>query len=98
MDLSPTGEPGLDPPAERVVLDRLVELTVVRHRMRSRSDQGHAPFQDIQELRQLVYAGPAQPFANPGHAAVGGPGLGDRGSILQHTHGPKLVDRKATAV
>src|SRR5690348_13705362 len=63
FDLSIAGDARLDPVAPRIAADCLVIETVADHHlgpMRPRADEGHAPLEHVEELRQLVDAEPAK--------------------------------------
>src|ERR1700738_1053586 len=98
MDLRPTGQTRLDAPPEGVIPNDLVELAVVCDCMGARPDQGHAAVWHIEQLRQVIYACPAQPFANASYTAVDCSGLNNRRPVLHDAHGSKLVNRKAPAI
>src|SRR5262245_60031723 len=60
VDLRPPGNPGFHAMAGHVVRDRLPELMDEHWPLRPRTDQAHVATQDVDQLRQLVEAGPPQ--------------------------------------
>ncbi len=60
--------------------------------MGARPDQGHVALQHVEELGQLVDAGPAQQGADAGHAGIATGGLVHHRPVVQHAHGAELVD------
>src|SRR4029077_16963190 len=87
MDLRPTGQSRFDALAEGVVPNDLVELAVVWDGMGARSRQGHAAFENIEQLGRFVDASPSQPFANAGYTAVDRLCLNNRRPVLHDQHG-----------
>ena len=99
INLCPAGNPRLDLVSLHVGLDQILVVLVVRQGVGPGPDNGHAPLQDIEELRQLVEAGPTDESANGsdpgiilgslGHAAL---------MLLVHDHGTELVHLETLAI
>src|SRR5581483_9471288 len=70
INLGPAGDAGLDVVAEGVVADDLLIFGVVGGRVRAGAYQRHVTLEHVEELRQLVDRGLAQPFAGRRHARV----------------------------
>ena len=51
VDLGPSGDAGFDLMSHHVAVNQLAVLLVMRHRMRTRSDDTHPALQHINELR-----------------------------------------------
>jgi hypothetical protein len=56
--------------AIRIIREQAAVLNVVRKRVWPRSDERHVSPQHIDELRQLIDTGPAQPSANARQAMI----------------------------
>src|SRR6478609_10299751 len=84
--------------AIRIVRDQPAKLDVVCKRMRPGSDERHVTTQDIDELRQLVHTGPAQPTAHARQAVIIWSGLDDRRAIFHHTHRAELQDVESPSI
>ena len=98
VDLRPAGDAGLDLVADHVALDQVAVDFVVRHGMRARADDAHAPLQHVDELGQLIERGPAQEGADAGDAGIALARLADRLAVLAHAHRAELVDEDLLAV
>ena len=70
----------------------------MRQRMRARSDHRHIALQNVEQLRQFVDAGAAQPIPDTRDAIVVGPGLHNGFAVFLHRHGAKLHDLKLSAI
>src|SRR6185312_7092358 len=74
VHLRPAGDAGLDAMAREIAINGLVEQPALQsalHGVRARADQRQVALEyDIEELRQLVEAGPADEAADAGDAAV----------------------------
>src|SRR6185312_17515002 len=99
VDLRPTGDAGLDAMAAEIAVDDLGILLVMGDRMRAGPDQRHVSPEHIEELRQLVEAGPPEQPADPGHPWIVAPGLRHRriGTPIM-VHGPEFEDRDLVVV
>src|SRR4029450_2233486 len=72
VDLRPAGHARPHDAAQGKVLDFPHIALLQRGRFRSRPDPAHVAAQDVEELRQLVEAAPAQKAADSGDARVEG--------------------------
>ncbi len=93
-DLGPAGDAGPDDVAQAEVGDRFLELLDELDLLRPRADEAHVPFEDVDELGQLVDAELADECADAGHPGV--PLGGEGGAVLLRVvpHAPDLVDRE----
>ncbi len=98
INLRPTGYSGLDVIAKYIFCDQPVIFIVMRKRMRSRSNQRHITFEDVEELRQLVNTCATQQSPNPCHAIVVLPHLSDARPIFEDRHCTKLEDDELNTV
>src|SRR5262249_4586370 len=78
--------------------NKLAELTVVRNGMRPRPDERHVAFQDVEQLRQLVDAGLAEPAPERSYACVVRCRLPDIRTVLEDRHRPELINLECLAV
>lgn len=98
IDLSPSGNAGFHRLATIIVVDELAVILVMGEGVRARPDQRHVALENIDELRQLVDAGPAKPAADPRHPAVVALRLLNDASVLHDFHGSELDDLEGMAV
>ena len=99
MHLGPAGDAGFDFVTEHVTRLVLFVVVVVGHCMGPGSDDGHAPLQYVDELRQFVQAGAPQESTQGGDARVALGGLGDLAVVfLVHVHAAEFVDLDDAAV
>lgn len=56
-DLGQAGDAGLDAVTGHVGVDLVGVIVVVRDGMRARTDQGHMPLQDVEQLWQFINGG-----------------------------------------
>src|SRR5690606_39442133 len=77
VDLRPAGDAGLHAMTPEIVADRVLVEQAAGFRRRcmgARPDDGHVSGQHVEELRQLVEAGPAQEGAQPRYPRIVAPG------------------------
>ena len=91
VDLGPAGNTGLDLVADHIALYQIAVDFVVRHGMRARADDAHAPLQDIDELGQFVQRILAQEGADARDAGIALARLPDRLAIFAHPHGAEFI-------
>src|SRR3954452_8655918 len=82
VHLCPACQSGLYPSAERIISDDFVKLVVMGQCVRAWPHQTHVAVQHVEQLRQLIDARPAQPFAYARHSFIGKPSLNYRGTVL----------------
>lgn len=69
-----------------------LEARGVLRSLGSRSDEGHASGEDVEELRPFVDLAPSEPSPETGHTGVAADGEGR--SLAPRTHGAELVQRE----
>lgn len=90
--LSPTADPGPHDMTVHVERDLPLELIDESALLRSRTNQAHVPFKDVEELRQLVNTQLADHLAHPGDAHVTVLGKLGAGFFRILAHAAELVD------
>ncbi|MNG83921.1 hypothetical protein D3C79_426540 [compost metagenome] len=90
--LSPAADPGPHNMTIHVERDLPLELIDESALLRSRTDQAHVPFKDIEELRQLVDTQLADHLAHPGDTHVTVLGKLGAGFFRILAHAAELVD------
>ena len=90
VNLRPAGNARFHFMAQHVAFNELAILFVMRHRMRTRTDNRHPPGQHIDKLRQFIQRGAAQKIPHFGDARIVLRRLGHHFVVLHHFHGTEL--------
>lgn len=92
FDLSEPRHAGPHLVAVWINADEFCELSIVHECVGPGPNERHLTFDDVDQLGQLVKAGPAQNAAGPRHAVIAGRGLPDIRTVFDAPHRTELVD------
>ena len=98
QNLGQAGQAGTHGEPVAVAWQQGAVVAVVGKGVRTRADQRHVAYEDIDQLRQLIQAGGANKGADAGDALVVLGGVRDLVAVLGHRHAAELEDREDLAV